>query len=307
VGIFTFACVQPGVYEKRMMAFDERCWLTQLFLRLSIATIAVVCVASLRADSIQKYSFPPPGDVDRADVYAVQTVAHPDAVLVLCPGCNGSGEGLVRQTVWQQFARENRLGLVGISFATPSEFLNAESNRGYYIASKGSGQVLLEAIRKIYGKDLPLLLYGFSGGAQFTSRFVEWKPERVKTWCAYSAGWWDEPKKSSAVPPGIVACGDYDASRYGVSLIYFKQGRALGKPWLWVSLPKMEHAISGEFENFTRKYFASVLNSPSAEGQWVDVDLKKAVSPEEAKANRSVTAWLPDRELFEMWRRIHEP
>ncbi|MDD2710435.1 MAG: hypothetical protein PHV34_20845, partial [Verrucomicrobiae bacterium] len=204
---------------------------------------------------VRKFSFPAPRDMDRAEVYAVRTVESPENVLVLCPGCNGSGERLVCSSVWQKFARENRLGLMGISFASPSKFHTADSGRGYYHASQGSGQTLLDAIDRIYGKDLPVLLYGVSGGAHFTSRFEEWKPERVRAWCAYSAAWWDEPKKNPASPPGIVGCGDYDASRYGVSLIYFKQGRALGKPWLWVSLPKIGHASTGPFEEFVRAWF----------------------------------------------------
>ncbi|MDD2707008.1 MAG: hypothetical protein PHV34_03285 [Verrucomicrobiae bacterium] len=257
--------------------------------------------------TVRKFSFPAPSDMDRAEVYAVQTVANPEGVLVLCPGCNGSGEGLVKSRVWQKFSRENRLGLLGISFASPSKFHTADSGRGYYHASQGSGQALLDAIEKIYGKDLPILLYGVSGGAHFTSRFEEWKPERVRAWCAYSAAWWDEPKKNPASPPGIVGCGDYDASRYGVSLIYFKQGRALGKPWLWVSLPKIGHASTGPFEEFVRAWFAGVLRNDPKFGSWVDVDRKDLISPSEAESVPSVSGWLPDKKLFEVWRTIHEP
>jgi pimeloyl-ACP methyl ester carboxylesterase len=235
-------------------------------------------------------------------------VGSPKAILILSPGCNGSGEGLIRSPVWQEFALSNNIGLVGLSFASPEKALH--DGTGYYYASKGSGDKLLEGIRKIYGKDLPLLLYGFSGGAHFTSRFEEWAPSRVIAWCADSAGWWDLPQHHTANPPGIVACGENDP-RYGASLSYFKQGRAAGKPWLWLSLPKIGHQASPALEDFARKYFEAVLKrggcSALSLGVWVDVDTKKVLSESEAKAIPSESGWLPDPSLTQDWRKIHEP
>ena len=147
----------------------------------SFAACIYLFVSFVHADTIQKYSFSLPANMDRADVYAIETVPRPENILVLCPGCNGNGEGLIKSHVWQKFAIENRLGLMGLSFSSPSKFHTSDSNRGYYHASQGSGQVLLDAVKKVYGHDVPLLLYGVSGGAHFTSRFVEWKPDRVVT------------------------------------------------------------------------------------------------------------------------------
>ena len=225
-------------------------------------------------------------------------------MLVLCPGCNGNGEGLIRQREWQEFAREHQLGLAGLSFASITTV--QENRTSYYHASKGSGQALLEAIRKIYGKDLPVLLFGFSGGAHFTSRFVEWKPERVIAWCAYSAGWWDIPLKTAVNPPGIVACGDADP-RYGESMIYFKQGRVAGKPWLWISLARVGHSGSPPLEAFIRQYFAAVLKHNQRAGLWVDVDLETPASGSERKEEPSLTGWIPDIGLLDRWKAINEP
>ena len=51
---------------------------------------------------------------------------------------------------------------------------------------------------------------------------ADWKPERVLAWCAYSASWWDEPQVAARnFPPGIVACGEEDASNYGTSTTLF--------------------------------------------------------------------------------------
>ncbi len=250
----------------------------------------------------------PASEMTRADFYYLVAIDHPKAVLILSPGCNGSGESLARSPVWQEFAKRNHLGLVGLSYASPEKAIH--DGTGYYYASKGSGDKLLEGIRKIYGKDLPLLLYGFSGGAHFTSRFEEWAPSRVIAWCADSAGWWDLPQHHTANPPGIVACGENDP-RYGASLSYFKQGRAAGKPWLWLSLPKIGHQASPALEDFARKYFEAVLKrggcSALSLGVWVDVDTKKVLSESEAKAIPSESGWLPDPSLTQDWRKIHEP
>ena len=99
----------------------------------------------------------PSQNMSRADLYYVAPVEDLRAVLILSPGCNGNGESLIRSPVWQQFAHRNHLGLVGLSFSSPEKAIH--NGTGYYYASKGSGDKLLDGIRKIYGRDLPLLLY----------------------------------------------------------------------------------------------------------------------------------------------------
>lgn len=240
----------------------------------------------------------------RAELHFFRTVPRPQAVLVLCPGANGSGEKLIGSPLWQDFARENNLGLVGLSFASPGPAIH--DGTGYYYAAKGSGEKLLEGIRQIYGKDLPLLLYGISGGAHFTSRFEEWRPDRVLTWCAYSAGWWDKPRKNAINPPGIVACGE-DDPRLGASLIYFKSGRAMGKPWLWICLPDTGHAGSAELDDFVRHYFSLLMSKADKRVQIVDIDQKLPVSKSFERDNPAMTGRLPSSSLFPLWCKIHEP
>ena len=262
----------------------------------------------LFAVEVEVIHLAPSSNMDRADLNYVVPLVNPKAVLILSPGCNGNGGNLIRSPVWQEFARSNNLGLVGLSFASPEKA--TLDGTGYYYASKGSGDKLLEGIRKIYGRDLPLLLYGFSGGAIFTSYFVGWKPERVLAWCAYSAGWWDQAKPSGISPPGIVACGEEDP-RYGATLGYFKLGRAAGKPWLWVSLPKTGHQPSAVLDEFVREYFAAILKKESlsngASGLWVDVDEKKQISAAVAAEVPSESGWIPNEKIFSNWSKIHEP
>lgn len=271
--------------------------------RVFLCLFVAIPLSLLASEKIETLRLDPAPNMSRAELHFIQTVPNPRAVLVLCPGCNSNGEGLIRSRAWREFARNHNLGLAGLSFASPMPAIHDGS--GYYYASRGSGEKLLEGIRTYYGKELPLLLYGFSGGAHFTSRFEEWNPDQVLAWCAYSAGWWDAPRPCLTSPPGIVACGDED-DRYGASMIYFKQGRASGKPWLWVSLPKTTHTGSPALDEFVRSYFSVILSSRPSQPLWIDIDTKsKLSSPEET--HPSLTGWLPSEKLFDRWEQIHEP
>lgn len=251
----------------------------------------------------------PPQHMDRADLYFVRSHPAPNVVLVLCPGCNGNGVELIRQPAWQRFAEQNGFGLVGLSFSSNPELLS--QGKGYYYPSAGSGEALIRALRKIYGTLPKLLLFGFSGGAHFVSRFVEWKPQQVLAWCAYSAAWWDQPAAGKSAPPGIVACGDEDGTRYGASLSYFLQGRSSGKRWTWVSLGKKDHSSSLELEAFVRDYFASMILIGSAhtgkDSEWRDNDTKMVVSDSVAAAQSVLTSWFPTRDVGIHWANLHRP
>ncbi|MGB8355662.1 MAG: hypothetical protein WCD79_17315 [Chthoniobacteraceae bacterium] len=286
---------KAGVFPHKGLAV--LCWL------------AFACKA-LAIGNVETLHMAPASNMTRAELHYVTIVPNPKAVLVLCPGANGSGEELIRESAWQDFAKQNNLGLMGLSFASPENTLH--DGTGYYYASKGSGAKLLDGIQKIYHKDLPVLLYGFSGGAHFTSSFEEWMPQRVIAWCADSAAWWDVPAKSNSNPPGIVVCGDRD-QRYGASLLYFEQGRRAGKPWLWISIPGIGHAGSTKLDDFVRGYFVAILGADIKDLQegsapeMVDIDRKTVVETSGLQPPVSVTGWLPSGKLFNLWCAIHEP
>jgi len=251
--------------------------------------------------TLTKYSFPPPPYVTRSDIYSVNTADSPRAVLVLCPGMNGNGGAWIREPQWQAFARQHQLGLVGLGFESDP----ADQTHGYHYVRQGSGQVLLDGIRKIYGRDVPLLLFGFSRGAVYACRFADWKPDRVLAWCAFSPGEGDEQAAHPGAPPGLIACGE-DDSNYGWALFYFKKGRALGKPWLWLSLARTGHSRSAVIEDFARSYFAVNLGVPK-NPLWVDIDEKRQMTASEATQTPSESGELPDAGIMEAWSRIHDP
>ncbi len=114
-------------------------------------------------------------------------------VLLLCPGQNGDGRAWFDQPGWHELARAGRLKEEGLNYRSPDELLSADSRQGYYYPESGSHERLVRELGQRHGKDFRLAMFGYSGGAHFTHRFVHSHPERVLVWCAYSAGWWDDP------------------------------------------------------------------------------------------------------------------
>jgi hypothetical protein len=275
-------------------------------MNLWFSLVLLLGVGSAQAEEMEKISLPLISDLQRADLYVLKLTEHPAAILVLSPGYDENGIDWIQNPLWRKFAQDHNLDLVGLSFASDGGLLR--KGRGYYYPRQGSGQLLLDALNHEFDPGVPLLLYGFSGGAHFTSGFAEWKPERVIGWCAYSAEWWDKPVLGDSGPPGLVACGEND-ERLGASLLYFKQGRALGKPWLWLSAPKTGHSIYPPAEDFIRDYFSAILKNPgtTTSGEWVDIDEKSVAERDVVKGQPSLTGWLPNRELLPQWQEVHQP
>ena len=276
--------------------------LRQLFLAEALAS-ASPCWSGIVAREWSYHANPPSG-MTRAELHFkdVTTNSVPVGVLVLCPGMNGDGSCFLDDSNWIQFAREHNFLLVGLSFASNVDDL--KNGKGYYNADKGSGIALLNGLRAARADDLPLFLYGFSGGAHFTSRFVLWNPHRVKAWCAYSAAWWNEPPIGKGLPFGIVACGESDY-RIDPSRLFFESGRGVGSPWLWIGLHGVGHSPSFALETFFRKYVESLFRSKEGlGGVWINVYTGHEEDEAFVKRFPCAVGWLPERHLLADWLRI---
>ena len=239
-------------------------------------------------------------ELSKSDVFSNRLGEHPSAVLLLCPGQNESSKEMIRQKEWILYEGENGLALAGYHFESPDELLR--SGKGYFVAEKGSGKALLDGLKHHGAEDLPIYLYGFSGGAHFAMSFAAWAPEKVAGFCAYSFGWSSPPPERLRCP-ALIVCGEHDGQRYGSTLTYFQDGRRQGKPWVWVSLGQKDHSTSKELDQFVRKYFTSLIRH---EGTPILVDnyTKKVVKGDPKDIHFSV---LPSAGLLEEWRRIHHP
>jgi len=243
---------------------------------------------------------------DVYDWHAMDVRGDEIAVLVLCPGMNSDGAHFLSEEAWVAFAEDHQLGMIAVNFSSDPEQMYGSEQAGYYWPEQGSGDALLDAITLTYGQELPIVIYGFSGGAQFTSRFVEWVPDRIVTWAAYSAQFWDDPLAAESTPPGIVACGELDGARWFPSFSYFYKGRVLGKPWTWVSILETGHHRKGSFEVFVRAYFSSILVSESsATKALVDVDTEQMEEAEDSSLQPGLLSWLPDASLLPQWQKLH--
>lgn len=213
---------------------------------IAIFAILVFACAGFAEDVLKFHSLAPNGSES--------------AVLVLAPGMNTDGRFFLSEAPWVDFAQKNKLGLIALNYHSDIEDLFS-NKKGYFWPDQGSGRALLDEIKRLYGRDLPILIYGFSGGAQFTGRFIDFAPDRIVAWCAYSAQFWDEPKdeKTGTSARGIVACGEFDGMRWQPSFSFFYQGRMKNRPWIWLSVSKAEHNRSARLENFIRDFFSEEL------------------------------------------------
>ncbi|MCS6245815.1 MAG: hypothetical protein H2172_18455 [Opitutus sp.] len=277
-------------------------------INFTIVSILSLGLASLSYADLVTTKLEAPRYVTTAEIHHQASLIPVHGVLILLPGMNGDGKILITEKAWLDFAKNQGLGLMGVSFSSPPALLYSNPAKGYYYPEQGSGAALLAGLNKIYGKDVKILLYGFSGGAQFGSRFAELYPNRMLSWAAYSASFWKAPNSATlTTAPGIVACAEFDAERYGPSFAYFQQGRRKDARWTWVSIGNVGHMRHKRFEEFVRAYFAAVLDGKFDHAQWLDAETKQPTSEDERLLNPALSAWLPTPEVADLWLRLHHP
>ncbi len=259
-------------------------------------SVGLCCGASPK---MTHFELPPDAEITTQCIDCM-VFGKPRAVMVVVPGVNCDGRTFLRERCWSEYAEKNALALVGVTFKSPIDVL--KSKRGYYDVTRGSGAALLKLLKLANVGELPILLFGFSGGAHFVSNFAEAYPRRVLSWCAQSAAWWDKVKALDVSRPcGIVACGGEDV-RLGASLSYFKDGRAVGRRWTWIEIPKAGHARDNRFERFVQTYFSAILtDKDNLRPVWADLGNGDIIKGESvcAEANRS---WMPSRSVYALWR-----
>lgn len=95
------------------------------------------------------------------------------AVIVLVPGSNSDGRGMIHDPTWVKFARAHNCALVGCYFADDQPSM-AEA----YCDLRGPGSQaavdLTLFLAKTYDKIPPLLVWGFSAGGQFAYELTCW-------------------------------------------------------------------------------------------------------------------------------------
>jgi pimeloyl-ACP methyl ester carboxylesterase len=165
-------------------------------------------------------------------------------VIVLVPGLDGDGRGMLNSPAWQTLARKYGLALVAC-------FMQGGN---YYNAPGGTGDALLEALKKfadLSGRteisQVPLLLYGESAGGQFNYDFVLWKPERVMAFVVNKGGYYDQdaPDTHTCATPGLFFLGQKDSDlRINAITTLWTTGRKMGALWALAPQPNSGHEFS---------------------------------------------------------------
>src|ERR1043165_9892980 len=112
------------------------------YLLLLFAMILVP--SSICAANMDQAIQPKPGDNFTEASFRLwlpEKVQHVRGVFVLVPGFEGDGLNLVDEPRWQQLANKWNFALLGCTLRDKQD--------GYYLADKGTGRALLEALAKL--------------------------------------------------------------------------------------------------------------------------------------------------------------
>jgi hypothetical protein len=232
-----------------------------IFFSLAITLLSVrVTNAAILNDSI------PPGTNFEKAIFRLW---YPDGlkfisgIIVLVPGSNSDGRGDVTDSFWQEFAGLHSFAILGCWFTDyKSDNMFIEK---YVDVSKGSGQAMLDVIRKFSVSSVhpelagaPLALWGMSAGGEFNYEFACWKPERVIAFVVNKGGIYYTalaPEATRSVP-GIFFTGEKDLdARRDIIKGLFSMNRRAGAQWIYAPEPDAGHEVG-----LTRKLAAIYFN-----------------------------------------------
>jgi hypothetical protein len=132
------------------------------------------------------------------------------AILALTPGYNCSGRELAEDESWKNFASQENIMLVGVTFED-----NPNMSGYYYSNPNETGSTLINAINKICERndilefaDLPFLLCGHSAGGICSYNFTTYKPERTVGYIDIKGGF--TTTLNTIEIPGLLVSGQYD-------------------------------------------------------------------------------------------------
>ena len=187
-------------------------------------------------------------------------------VIVLVPGSNGDGRGLVSDLFWQELAQKHHFALLGCYFTDRiHEDMEVED---YANAQEGSGLALLTALTNFAMKagfpelaNAPLVLWGHSAGGEFNYEFVNWKPEKVIAFVVNKGGFYFTAlgSKQARNVPGIIFTGEKDLqSRKDILKGIFSINRRVGALWTFAEEPGAGHEI-GQTQKLAGIFFNEVI------------------------------------------------
>lgn len=242
------------------------------------------------------------------------------AILVIAPHFNGNGLGNADSEMWQEYARNNNIGLIGVRLKTLNSIAAFDT---YANAEDGSGQALLTALEAIAEKNnipevatLPFLLKGYSAGGMFSYFFAAFKPERVIAF-ANIRGWSISTKNESKDIPGLMLIAEFDTPSRGITTMkhVVKTNRTQNGLWSYAIEPNADHFTSlAKSNELIKLFFSSALSYrvagtsrellPISETSgWLGNKTSKNIFSYEAYPdNREEALWLIDEDFGNAWK-----
>ena len=161
-----------------------KAWLFSLLLLFALPALSDEAKRQL----LEYSAFPDRSNNFAEASFSCRLPKHPAlGILFLAGGTDCDARPWLLDPRWQALADSERLVLIAACLRGAGE--------AYEVASKGSGQALLDAIDTFARKSgrpdlssLPVTLYGHSAGAQFVFNFACWKPERVRAIICLKSG-----------------------------------------------------------------------------------------------------------------------
>jgi poly(3-hydroxybutyrate) depolymerase len=197
---------------------------------------------------------------------------------------------------WKAFATKHGLVLLAPTFRAEGKENN--EGKGYYYPEQGSGEVMEKALQEVKrrtGADTDkVLFFGFSAGAHFCHRFALWRPQRVKAFVAYSAGWWSEPTARMRNVPALILCGEAD-ERYAPTWEFFKKGQRLGCPWVWRSYAGTGHTLTPAVRDMAEVFLACYVGGGKEQAGGRKEQAGMPMSREEQAGSSVATRLGPDK------------
>jgi poly(3-hydroxybutyrate) depolymerase len=239
------------------------------------------------------------------------------AIVLLVPGSNGDARDETGDAAWQAFAVKHRLALVGVHLTDKDRSPFEE----YANVSKGSGQVIFDAIAKLGARanhrelaTAPLFLWGMSAGGEVNYELAVWKPERVAAFVVNKGGIYYTALASKAARsvPGLLFIGGKDLeSRVDIITGLFALNRRGGALWALAEEPDAAHIV-GKSKDLAMMFFEDVMPTrlaadrtlkPLSEADGFVADIHaKTFARVSGPVNGNVTnAWLPSERVAKGW------